>query len=440
MPNAADLVKMVSVDETELYEYLRTEVPDESLESFFGRHAADVRSTLSLKRIDNKKGDSIIILLPGLTGSLLEDVGSDADVLWINPLAFLGGHLNRLDLDEAGMKDATPGVRVEATKPIWLVYAKLMLSLQQEFEVHSFAYDWRFAPAIAAAKLKDFIDEKVAASNRKQVTLVGHSMGGLVIMEYLAGENTKSHAEKMVKRAITLGTPFKGALDAALLLAKGNDPKMEIAQKLNRANEPLKMLRSFPSIYQVLPAPNNLYPNWSPLPDIDIYDPAIWTIANIPVNAKHLATAKVFHERMAKADPQEPLYNVAGVYYATPVQLLGKMLTAIPRYVRDGIQGGDGTVEATSAIFKDRPAYFVQEVHIELVLEQAVVDAIKSWVEGGQPTSLVQQVDKVVLNDTALRGAAIGAPQGIITAKVASKISANQNLNSDDIQALFVNK
>jgi len=440
MPTTNDLVKLISVEEDDLHEYLRREVPDESLESFFGKHAAAVRDELAVKPADNKKGDSIIILLPGLTGSLLEDVGSDAEVLWINPLAFLGGHLNHLDLDEDGLKDASPGVRVEATKPIWLVYAKLMLSLQQEFEVHSFAYDWRFAPASAAARLKDFIDDKVAGSSRKQVTLVGHSMGGLVIMEYLSGENTKSHASQMVKRAITLGTPFKGALDAALLLAKGNDPKMEIAQKLNRSNDPLKMLRSFPSIYHVLPAPNNLYPNWSPLPDLDIYDPATWDNAHIPVSSKHLAAAKAYHERISKADPQVPLYTVVGVYYATPVQLLGKLLTAIPRYIRDGLQGGDGTVEGISATFKDRPAYFVQEVHIELVLEQAVIDAIKAWVEGGQPTSLVQQVDKVVLNDAPLRGASIGAPQGIITGKVASKVSGNQDLNSEDIRALFVNK
>jgi len=440
MPNTDDLVKMISVDESDLHDYLRTEVPDESMESFFGKYAADVRNAVAAPRADNKKGDSMIILLPGLTGSLLEDVGSDAEVIWINPLAFLKGHLNRLDLDADGVKDAVPGVRVEATKPIWLVYAKLLLSLQQEYEVYSFAYDWRFAPDHAAAKLKDFIDEKLAGSSRKQVTLVGHSMGGLVIMEYLSGEATKSHASKVVKRAITLGTPFKGALDAALMLAKGNDPKMEIAQKLNGSNDALKMLRSFPSMYHVLPAPNGLYPDWNPLPDLDIYDLEMWKSAQTPLNPRHLAAAKAFHQRMATADPQTPVYTVAGVYYATPVKLLGKLLTAIPKYVREGLQGGDGAVEATSATFKDRPVYFVQEVHIELVLEQTVIDGIKTWVEGGQPTSLAQQIDKVVQNDAPLRGASIGAPQSIITGKVANKVTANQDLNSEDIRALFINK
>jgi pimeloyl-ACP methyl ester carboxylesterase len=439
MPGTAtDLLNMIRVSEDGLQEYLRTEVPEASMTAFFGAHAADIEQIMAGTKQATKQGDSIIILLPGLTGSLLEDVGSGAEVLWVNPLAFLRGHLNHLDLDDDGARDATPGVRVEATKPIWIVYAKLMLALQQAYEVYSFAYDWRRTPAESALKLKDFIDQKVAASTRKQVTLVGHSMGGLVVMDYLIGQATADHARKMVKRAITLGAPFRGALDALFNLAKGDDPKMQVARKLNRTNDPLRMLRTFPGMYTLLPAPNGLYPEWKPLPDLNIWDPQTWKDANLAINFNHLAAARAHHQTVASADPQVPLYTVAGVYYPTPVQLMGKMFSAIPKYVRDGLMGGDGTVEGLSATFKDRPAYFVQEVHIELVLEKTVIEAIQTWVEGGQPTSLVRDVTQVKQDDVPLRGAMPVAPMAIRTDRLAEKIGGDQALTHDDVQTLFM--
>jgi len=335
MPNTADeLLKINRVSEDNLQDYLRTEVPQDTMQAFFGRHAADIEQYTVANKKDNKRGDSLIIFLPGLTGSLLEDVGSQSEVLWINPLAFLSGHLNHLDMTADGASDVTPGVRVEATKPIWIVYAKLVLALQQRYEIYSFPYDWRRTPGYSALKLKEFIDERLAGSPRKQVTLVGHSMGGLVILDYLAGDQTKAHAAKAVKRAITLGTPFRGALETLIMLAKGDDPQMQIARKLNRANDPSRMLRSFPSMYSLLPAPKDLYPDWNPIPDLDIWDPQTWAAANIPISAAHLAAAKAHHQMIAAADPQTPIYNVIGAYYPTPVQLLGKMFSAIPKYIR----------------------------------------------------------------------------------------------------------
>jgi hypothetical protein len=191
-------------------------------------------------------------------------------------------------------------------------------------------------------------------------------------------------------------------------------------------------------MYSILPAPNDLYPAWKPIPDLDIWDPETWKSANLAINPTHLAAGKAHHQMYAAADPQVPLYTVVGVYYPTPVQLAGRMFAAIPKYIREGLMGGDGTVEGVSATFKDRPAYFVQEVHIELVLEKTVIEAIQTWVEGGQPTSLERDVTKVKQDDAALRAAVPTAPMAIRTEKVASKVSADQSLTNDDIKTLFM--
>jgi len=435
-----DLVKMIHVSEDELQAYIRQEVLDREMETFFGQHASAVRLYASVDQIARKKGDSIIILLPGLSGSVLENVGRNAEVLWLNPLAFLRGHLNHLDIAEDGQTEATPGVHIEAPSPIWIVYAKMLLRLQYAYEVHTFPYDWRRAPDAHIQQLQQFIDEKLTASDKTKVTLVGHSMGGLVILDYLTNEETRAHAEEVVARAITLGTPFRGTLDAVVNLARGDDPKMEIARKLNKANDPQRMLRSLPGMYTILPAPKELYPAWDPIPDLDIWNPDTWQQANIPINNQLLAQGREHHAQIAAADPQVPLYTIAGTYYDTPVELSGNLLTAIPRYLREGIQGGDGSVEVSSATFKNCPAYFVQEVHIELVLESSVIEGIMHWVDGGEPSGLVRHIDQVVQDDVLLRGAE-PTPQAILNAdQTVKKISADQALSRADIMALFGDK
>lgn len=438
MPNKTeDLVKMIRVREDDLQAYIRNKVPDGDMETFFGKHAAAVRLYATVEQTPRKKGDSIIILLPGMMGSVLEDVEGRNEVLWLNPLAFLRGHLNHLDMAEDGYVDATPGVHVQAPSLIWIVYAKMLLRLQHEHEVYTFPYDWRRAPDAQARHLSQFIDQKLAASDKKKVTLVGHSMGGLVLFDYLIGEETRAHAEQFVQRAITLGTPFRGVMDAVVGLARGDDPTLEIARRLNRANDPQRMLCSFPSMYSILPAPGEFYSNWNPIPELDIWNPDTWGQANIPINPRLLAQARKHYQHIASADPQVPLYTIAGTYCSTPVALPGKLLTAIPRYIREGIQGGDGTVEVVSATFKQCPAYFVQEVHIELVLENAVIEGIMHWVDGGEPTGLVRRIEEVVQDDAPLRGTP-PVPHAIIDPnQTARKISADETPSRADILALF---
>jgi hypothetical protein len=94
-------------------------------------------------------------------------------------------------------------------------------------------------------------------------------------------------------------------------------------------------------------------------------------------------------------------------------------------------------VEATSATFKDRPAYYVQEVHIELVLENKVIEGIMDWVDGGEPIGLTRDVKKVVLDDSPLRGA-MPVPHAVADPDLTVKrLSANEKLSRADIQALF---
>lgn len=439
MPKSVnDLLSVIKLSEDQLTSFIRDELNDESVETFFGKHAADIRQAVSAKETAKKKGDSLIIVLPGIMGSLLEDVSEDGGVIWINPLSFLKGELNHLDLTPDGLKDATAGVNIQATRPVWLAYAKLLLSLQSDYEVYSFPYDWRRAPSYHSDRLTEFIDEKLKSSHHKQVTLVGHSMGGLVIMHYLIGEKSKAHAAKNIKRVVTLGTPYRGSIEAVVMLSKADNPKLEIARKLNGNNDAPKLLRTLPGAYHLLPAPNNLYPDWKPMPDLDIWNAETWKQAFTPISEAHLKQALQHHQTLAAADPQVPIFTIIGTHYATATEIPGKMLKGIPKYTRDGLAGGDGTVPVPSATFKDRPKYFVNEEHTELVLESAIIEGIKSWAEGGSPSELVQDISKVVQNDTILRAAAPGVSSAALTDKAARKINADDLLDYEDIQTMFL--
>jgi pimeloyl-ACP methyl ester carboxylesterase len=78
-------------------------------------------------------------------------------------------------------------------------------------------YDWRKSPVLGAARLSAVVQEALTATGAKYVVLYGHSMGGLVIREYL---NSQANVDK-VARVLTAGTPYWGAPKAHFSLLGG---------------------------------------------------------------------------------------------------------------------------------------------------------------------------------------------------------------------------
>ncbi|MGF1505973.1 MAG: lipase family alpha/beta hydrolase [Anaerolineae bacterium] len=403
---------------------------DRQLEKLFGPHAEAMR-LYAEQEPDSGEGDSLVVLLPGLTGSVLAD---GTDPIWLNPMAFVRGHLNKLDMSPDGRRDATPGVAINAPRPIWVVYGKLVLRMRVGFDVAVFPFDWRRSTAELAAQLADFVHEKLAASRYEQITLVGHSMGGLVALDYLSHPQTREQAEAVTKRLITLGAPFKGTLLAVAVLASADDPKMKAARLVNRANDPHGMLLTLPSMYELLPAPNSLYINYDPAPDTDLYDPLVWQEQGVTVNADLLAAAQRRHLRMAQADPQVEVINVIGSYFDTPGRLTGSLLKDLSRAL---FIYGDGTVDIDSAILNDgAEAYYLQEDHVELVLDNSVIRSVMAWCAGGEAGELSRDPEHVTMDEGRLRSAAERVER-ISEEGIAEKLAADDELDHDEILALM---
>ena len=89
-------------------------------------------------------------------------------------------------------------------------YLKLTLSLRKAgFDAVLLDYDWRRD----VATLGKLLAERIAADGKKNVALLGHSMGGLVARAAL------THGSgKQVSQLIMLGTPNAGSLAAVQAL------------------------------------------------------------------------------------------------------------------------------------------------------------------------------------------------------------------------------
>jgi pimeloyl-ACP methyl ester carboxylesterase len=72
--------------------------------------------------------------------------------------------------------------------------------------MYGFNYPWLFRVEKNAARLARFVEKVCAHTNRPHVTLVAHSLGGLVALEYM---HTLEGA-KRVRRCVTIASPHAG--------------------------------------------------------------------------------------------------------------------------------------------------------------------------------------------------------------------------------------
>jgi hypothetical protein len=209
----------------------------------------------------------IVVVLPGITGSVLQRDGEDVWAVsgraaW-NALTSRGRSLRDLEL-RPGVDD---GITASSVMPSAHVvpglvridgYSHLIRMVEETFDVvrdgHgralnlvAFPYDWRRDNREAARRLASMLAELLPAwrahergSMDAKVIVIGHSMGGLVArywIECLDGWRD-------CRALITFGTPHRGSPNAIGYLANGYK---KLFMDLTVA------MRSFPSVHQLLP-------------------------------------------------------------------------------------------------------------------------------------------------------------------------------------------
>lgn len=347
-----------------------------------------------------KRMEHVIVLLPGITGSVLRRKGKD---VWapsggalFSALRTLGGSIQSLKLAEDPVDKPTlpDGVTAPRIMPdihlipeLWKIdgYSKISNWILQTFDAErgknffEFPYDWRRDNRVAARKLAADSEKWLhawrngAGPDDAKLILIGHSMGGLVARYYLecldGWRNTKT--------LITLGTPFRGSLNALGFIANG------FTKSVGPFNINLSdLLRSFTSVYQLLP----IYPCYDDgtKPLKRAYEVAIPNLDQARAKA-----ARAFHDEISNAvaahqDDDEYLrdqyetWTVIGTFQPTWLSAKKRAGGVELRRTYPGRDpDGDGTVPRVSAsppeYRRERNAMRAAEQHASLQNDDPVL-------------------------------------------------------------------
>jgi pimeloyl-ACP methyl ester carboxylesterase len=324
----------------------------------------------------------LVVLLPGITGSVLQHNGKDlwglsGQAAW-RMLVHLGKDFDKLRLvqDDLDSDDLGDGIRATRVMPdVHIVpglikidgYSKTANMIRDNFQIvegkigdfaaanfYEFPYDWRRDNRVAARHLKALIDRQLPAwrkhtyDNDAKVILIGHSMGGLVARHYLEvleGENWRN-----CKALITFGTPYRGAPNAVNYMANGYK-KLFV--------DLTEVMRGFTSMYQLLPIYEAI--------KVDGSFQRVAETAGIPgIDLDRAKEALAFHRKIEEAvhqHRQDADYRSGGYtiipYVGTRQPTLqsaelqeGRLMASrsAPGVVPEALSDGDGTVPRVSAI------------------------------------------------------------------------------------------
>lgn len=203
-----------------------------------------------------------VIVIPGITASDLEnDYPLNTETLWS---VLFNKDYERISLHPDDL-------RYEALEPshifpgrIFEIYNDLIKALRHELSVKAdkptpvfaFPYDWRMDLRLTAKILADFINEVKArtlllkhykgAKDEIKVDLVGHSMGGILITEYLS----KFGSEAKIGKVATIGTPFLGSIESIVKITTG----MSLLAGDTPKEREREAARATPAVYQLFPS------------------------------------------------------------------------------------------------------------------------------------------------------------------------------------------
>jgi len=355
----------------------------------------------------------LVVLLPGITGSVLRRNGRDVwavsgRALW-DALTSLGDNLQDLAVPRHDPRGPAPDTPITAPGLIndfhgvfglWRIdgYESIVNMMTESFELWRgapengseqtnlipFPYDWRLSNRASARRLKALIERRMPAFRKAtnnpgaKVVLVAHSMGGLVARYYLE----VLEGWRDCRALITFGTPYRGAVGSLDYLSNGYK-KVVLGRTLLELTD---VMRTMPAVYELIPRYRALKKDddWhrpaeaGPLPGIDEYyvraalDFHFEIDTAIEANRKNSDYMKEPYIIFPVIGARQPTANSAFLEG-------GKIFTSEynPDWLEAELAGGDGTVPRVSATPADREKdlreIFFAERHASLQCNEHVL-------------------------------------------------------------------
>jgi pimeloyl-ACP methyl ester carboxylesterase len=354
MPTAPTLPSPSDLHEDQVIALLRTGAHAALLSAYFGdtvyRELAQLAKIAATRR--NPRGN-VVFLLPGIMGSRLGSVRRQSpSLLWLHPVAIAQGGLSQL---------ALPGSKSLRALGVMLPgYLKMRLCLEiAGFQPIFHPFDWRADLETLARALLRSIEK----SGARTVSIVAHSMGGLVARIALGQDK-----EKRIHKLIQLGAPNEGSFAPVQALRAAYPTVRKIASlDLRSTAEELArtVFLTLPGLYQMLPS--QLAPN-----ELDLFDAAQWPDDGLAPNPKMLTRALKVRARMPAADGRCSIIVGANQETVTSVAVGENGFEYSVR--RDG----DGTVPLARALWEGADTWFADENHGALTNNNDVLSAVSS--------------------------------------------------------------
>ena len=324
----------------------------------------------------------VVVLIPGITGSrLVRRQGDTVTPIWApspgvvaRAVRIFGRSLTALRLaeipDDGPADDGIEAVGlipyIHVIPGVWSVelgYSKIASWLDRTFHLFEydhtapaneqqpvpnfvkFAYDWRLSNRHNAQVLKETVEPVLSAwqaqgepFRKARLVLVCHSMGGLLARWYAEQLGGAEH----VRAIVTIGTPHRGSAKALHSIVNGAPKALgPIARRLTEA------LRTFPSMYELLPAYQCISV------DDRLLTPHEATIPHTDADRARRARESfhdVLHARPTRESSGYDLHTIVGIRQPTRASAVWADGRLTFSELIDGDDlGGDGTVARLAA-------------------------------------------------------------------------------------------
>lgn len=376
-----------------------------------------------------------ILIIPGILGTkILKNYGDNAE-LWPRITALVtssdDSFLEDISLAENGTEiierpmrigdivrsisfgiDVHPYIVGRISVTASHIFDKFILELetfgyQEGVDLFVFPYDWRLDNRLQANSIQNAIERILNTTGSQKVTIVAHSMGGLLAKEYLA-----KYGAGLIENVFFVGTPHLGAPKAFKALMYGDNMGIKVPIKgkftsLLNPDRVKSISQNMPSVYELLPSEKYLEStSYLSKENVALKNNDIaGLMRSSGRNGTLIDNAKEFHNGIDDLSIQANVYNFVGcndeentlggieIKKKKPwLSFLGEADEYLLHFVK-----GDETVPVASAFLQDANNFFIKGVsHGELPSTEGLGTLVASVINGieyDMPTSISSNTD-----------------------------------------------
>lgn len=302
----------------------------------------------------------VVILIPGIMGSALE---SNGKAQWVNMREInKGGISKNLRINS---QNVNPSGVIED------FYGKFGVYFKKKYDVISLEFDWRKSLTEAADLLSNTLDYIKDKAPYRNVHIVAHSMGGLVVRQLMmdSPQEWASFKENSQNKFVMLGTPWLGS-HLIMEVLTGHSKRVKQLAALDFRNNRAELLEIFwkyPGVFELLPLEMDAKsPFWKPTFWTDIGKKAS-NVDNMPDANKYKRELKHFQNYrdkvqtfLTKIEEESSKDSFSNVYYICgkdeqtvfDYKFKNRLFSSKKKLVYLGTSEGDGSVTWNTGIPK----------------------------------------------------------------------------------------